>query len=366
MENWYEIDNAGEVDSPALLVYPARMQHNIATAVAMIGDVDRLRPHVKTHKTNEILQLQLDAGITKFKCATIAEAEMLGEGGAPDVLLAYPVYGPKLMRFLDLVARFRQTKFSVIVDNEEAATALSEVALARGETIDTYIDLNVGMGRTGIAPGAGALALYRLCAAFKGISIKGFHAYDGHVREIDFGKRKTICDRNFEPIAEMVRVLESEGFESPGIVMGGSPSFPIYAEYPEVECSPGTFVLWDKGYGDTLPEQKFLPAAVLLCRVISLPERGRICVDLGYKAVSSENLLERRVYFLHAPDLRPVGHSEEHLALETSIDHGYRVGDVLYALPIHICPTVALYDRLTVVQDGSAVDHWSVVARQRS
>lgn len=365
MEHWYTIANEGDVDSPALLVYPARITHNIALVMAMIGDVSRLRPHVKTHKTDEILQLQLDAGITKFKCATIAEAEMLGRCAAPDVLLAYPLYGPKLTRFLALVARFRQTKFSVIVDNEGAAIALSGAASAAGETIDTYIDLDVGMGRTGIQPGDDALALYRRCAGLEGVSIKGFHAYDGHVREIDLEKRKAICDRNFEPIAAMVHVLESEGFDSPRLIIGGSPSFPIYAKYPGVECSPGTFILWDKGYGDRLPEQAFQPAAVLLCRVVSIPEPGRICVDLGYKAVASENLLERRVYFLGAPDLTPISHSEEHLVLDAPAGHGYRVGDVLYALPIHICPTVALYNRLTVVQDGSAVGNWSVVARQR-
>lgn len=366
MGNWYKIVNEQEVDSPALLVYPERIKHNIELVIAMIGDVDRLRPHVKTHKTNEILQLQLDAGITKFKCATLAEAEMLGEGGAPDVLLAYPLYGPKLMRFLDLVARFQQTRFSVIVDHEAAAVALSGAASAAGEAVDTYIDLDVGMGRTGIQPGNEALALYRLCAGLEGISIKGFHAYDGHVREINLEKRKSICDMNFEPIAEMVRTLESEGFKSLGVVMGGSPSFPIYAKYPEVECSPGTFVLWDKGYGDRLPEQAFQPAAVLLCRVVSQPSPDRLCVDLGYKAVASENLLERRVYFLDAPNLTPISHSEEHLVLEAPVNHGYRVGDVLYALPIHICPTVALYNRLTVVQNSNAVGHWPVVARQRS
>src|SRR5690606_7994890 len=106
-----------------------------------IGDVNRLRPHVKTHKTDEILKLQLDAGITKFKCATIAEAEMLGRCAAPDVLLAYPLYGPKLTRFLALVVRFEQTRFSVIVDNEAAAVALSGAASVIGKSIDTYIDL---------------------------------------------------------------------------------------------------------------------------------------------------------------------------------------------------------------------------------
>jgi len=365
MENWCKVTNEREVDSPALLVYPERIKHNIAMAITMIGDRSRLRPHVKTHKTKEILQLQLDAGITKFKCATIAEAEMLGECGAPDVLLAYPVYGPKLVRFLNLMARFRQIKFSVIVDNERAARDLSEAASAAGETINTYIDLNVGMGRTGIRPGEDALVLYRLCARLEGLTISGFHAYDGHVREIDLNKRMAICDRNFEPIADMVRTLKSEGFESLRIIMGGSPSFPIYANYPEVECSPGTFVLWDKGYDDTLPEQAFLPSAVLLCRVVSQPGPNRICVDLGHKAVASENLLARRVYFLHAPDLKPVSHSEEHLVLEVPAGYSFCVGDVLYGLPFHICPTVALYDWLTVVQNDRTFEKWSVVARRR-
>lgn len=362
---WYRLTNESEVDSPALLVYPERIKHNIALAVSMIGDVDRLRPHVKTHKTKEILQLQLDAGITKFKCATIAEAEMLGECGALDVLLAYPLHGPKIGRFLSLVQRFPATRFAAIVDHEAGAQALSGAAAAVGIPIDSYVDLNIGMGRTGIQLGDGALALYRLCTGLEGLTVCGFHAYDGHVREIDMDKRTAICDGNLEPIASMVYQLRQEGFVPPRIVIGGSPSFPVYAKYPDVECSPGTFVLWDKGYGDTLPEQGFLPAAVLLCRIVSMPAPNRLCIDLGYKAVAAENPLDRRVYFLNAPDLEPVGHSEEHLVLRAPEGHHYREGDVLYALPIHICPTVALYDRLTVVQDCQAIGTWPVVARKR-
>src|SRR5690606_1905436 len=168
-----------------------------------------------------------------------------------------------------------------------------------------------------------------------------------------------------EPVATLADKLQKEGFPLPKIVIGGSPSFPIYAQYPEVECSPGTFVLWDKGYSDTLPEQAFLPAAVLLTRVVSLPTTAHICVDLGYKAVAAENPLDHRVYFLNAPQLQPVSQSEEHLVLHAGDDHTFQVGDVLYALPIHICPTVALYDKLQVVQDHTITDTWDVVARAR-
>ncbi len=365
MDNWYTIANEQEVDSPALLVYPDRIARNIECAIAMIGDVTRLRPHVKTHKTREILELQLKAGITKYKCATIAEAEMLGEGGAPDVLLAYPLVGPKVARFIALVKRFPHTSYAAIVDHFGAARALAETATREKVTVDAYIDLDLGMGRTGIQTGKAALDLYRRCSDLDSISMQGFHAYDGHVREIDLEKRKAICDRNFEPVADMLRTIRDAGEPEPKVIIGGSPSYPIYAAYPEVECSPGTFVLWDKGYSERLPEQAFLPAAVLLCRVVSLLGDGLICVDLGYKAVASENPLDRRVHFLNAPDLKPISQNEEHLVLEAPAGHQWQTGDVLYALPIHICPTVALYDSVHVAQDGWKKDGWKVIGRWR-
>lgn len=366
MNNWYQIQNENEIDSPALLVYPERIQHNIELAISMVGDVNRLRPHVKTYKTKEILALQLAAGITRFKCATIAEAEMLGEGGAPDVLLAYPLLQPKISRYIGLVKSYPNTRYAAVVESRRAAEQLAQAAAIAGIRMEVYIDLNLGMGRTGIQPGDGAVDLYRICLAQDSLHIQGFHAYDGHVREVDLNKRKAICDRNFEPVSAMIDQLTAEGFPKPRIIIGGSPTFPIYAQYPDVECSPGTFVLWDKEYRDSLPEQEFLPAAVLLCRVISLPSKRRICVDLGYKAVASEKPLEQRAYFLNASDLKPVSQSEEHLVLEfANEDHGWQVGDVCYALPIHICPTVALYDKLNVIQSNRSVTQWIVVARKR-
>lgn len=364
--NWYNLYIENQVDTPALLVYPDRVQHNIEVLKDMIDDINRLRPHAKTHKTKEITQLLLNAGIRKFKCATIAEAEMLGECGAPDVLLAYPLHGAKLQRFVALIQHFPHTRFSAIVDYVDAVKNLSAIAVQNEIQIDVFIDLNIGMGRTGILPDDdAALELYRFCSGMDGLNVKGFHAYDGHVREIDMAERKNICDRNYKPIARLIERLLDEGFTKPRVVIGGSPSFPIYAQYPEVECSPGTFVLWDKGYANTLPEQNFLPAAVLMTRVVSLPSENTICVDLGYKAIASENPLDNRVFFLNAPHLKPISHSEEHLVLDAGERHQFKVGDVLYALPIHICPTVALYDKLLVVENNAVVGEWEVVARRR-
>ena len=96
MDDWYVISNVDRIDSPALAFYPDRISGNIELAKRIIGDTNRLRPHVKTNKAAEVSRMLLDAGIRKFKCATIAEAEMLGHINAPDVLLAYQPVGPKI------------------------------------------------------------------------------------------------------------------------------------------------------------------------------------------------------------------------------------------------------------------------------
>ena len=133
-----------------------------------------------------------------------------------------------------------------------------------------------------------------------------------------------------------------------------------------IQCSPGTFIYWDTGYASILKEQPFLFAAVVLTRVISKPGPGLICLDLGHKSIASENPLDRRVIFPDAPDLVPVGQSEEHLVMRTEHAERYSVGQLLYGLPYHVCPTVALYDTAWAVRGGNAVNDWHNPARNRS
>lgn len=331
----------------------------------MVGDVSRLRPHVKTHKSSAIAQLQLEAGITKYKCATIAEAEMLGRCGAPDVLVAFPLVGPRLDAFLQLGATYPKTLFSAMVDSRPNALQLSDEAVSRGLTLDVYIDLDIGMGRTGIAIDSAAEELYILCVSLPGIRVRGLHAYDGHVREPDTSKLWRQCEENYRPLAALLDRLAKRGFPELAVVIGGSPSFPFYARMENVQCSPGTFVLWDHGYATDCPNQGFLPAAVLLCRVISLPTPDTVCVDLGHKAVGAESPIDKRIHFLNAPALQPLRQSEEHLVLQAPDGHGHQLGDVLYGIPYHVCPTVNLYDAYNVVKDGNVAGSWPIDARQR-
>jgi len=363
--NWYQIDTISELDSPALVVYPERVKANIATAVSMVDDVLRLRPHIKTSKCRETIQLMMAAGIQKFKCATIAEAEALGMCQAPDVLLAYQPTGPKLQRFVNVIKKYTTTKFSCLTDSLHAAQEMAAVFQLNGLTLPVYIDLNIGMNRTGIAPGNEVVELYKFCDELAGIQPVGLHAYDGHIRDVDFAERTKKCDEAFSVVAVLQKDLTVRGFQKPVVVMGGSPTFSVHCNRKEIECSPGTFVYWDKGYSDLCPEQHFLTAALVISRVISLPTDTRICTDLGHKSVAAENDITRRVYFLNAPHLQPLSQSEEHLVLEAGAGHGYKTGDVLYGLPFHICPTVALYERAITIENGKISGEWRTIARDR-
>ena len=365
MKEWYHISNVREVDSPALVVFPDRVKKNVEILVSMIDDVKRLRPHVKTHKTKEAALLQMESGILKFKCATIAEAEMLGSIKAPDVLLAYQPLGPKVNRLISLIKKYPETKYSCLIDDREAAGALAAAAAEATMIMPVYIDLNIGMNRTGISPGKDANDLYQLCSTLSGIEPMGLHCYDGHINSKNFEERKQQCDEAFAKVEQTRSELVEAGFPTPIVVAGGSPTFPIHAKRKNVECSPGTFIFWDGGYQERLSEQPFLPAALLISRLISHPAMNLFCADLGHKSVAAEREINSRVFFLNAPDLKPVSQSEEHLVLQTTIVDIHKAGDILYGLPFHICPTTALYEKALVVQDEKVTGEWRIIARDR-
>jgi D-serine deaminase-like pyridoxal phosphate-dependent protein len=361
---WYNIQNIDELDSPSFVVYPDRIKQNIKTLIESIDDVNRLRPHIKTHKSSEVSKMMLDAGIKKFKCATIAEAEMLATAKAPDVLFAYQPVGPKTNRLAALVKLFPETKWSCLIDNIESAKEISTAFEKTHQQIDVYVDLNVGMNRTGIVPQL-AVKLFESCQNLKGLSIKGLHAYDGHLRDVDFKVRTNRCDEAFDSVIGVRDEIQKKYGIKLNIVAGGTPTYSIHSKRKEIECSPGTYIYWDKGYERILQEQHYLHAALVISRVISVPTENTICIDLGHKAIASENPLPDRVFFLNAPELEPIGHSEEHMVFKNTSQKKYKVGDVLYGVPFHICPTVALHDIAHVVTDQKVKEKWTTAARRR-
>jgi D-serine deaminase-like pyridoxal phosphate-dependent protein len=361
--DWYTIAEIETVDSPALVVYRDRVKKNILSLKSSVKKIGNLRPHVKTNKMAEVCRMMMEEGITKFKCATIAEAEMLGSIGAPDVLVAYQIVGPKIERMLQLAEEFPGTQFSSVIDSITGAQWLSDSFSSHRRTIDVYIDLNVGMNRTGIVPEK-AFSLFEQISVLPGIRVAGIHAYDGHINDTDPVLRKRRVDEAFTEIFSLREKIETSLQRSITVVAGGSPTFPVHAAREDVECSPGTFVFWDWSYQGTFPDQPFECAALVVTRIISIVDSTTFCTDLGHKSVAAEKPLPR-VHFLNAPEAEPLSQSEEHLVVRVSDTAGYTIGDVLYGVPVHICPTVALYERAHVVERNHRIAEWEVTARNK-
>jgi len=361
---WYRLTDTTHVISPSLLVYPDRIEKNIQIMIDMVGGPENLRPHIKTHKMGEIIRMQMNYGIQKFKCATIAEAELLAQNKASDILLAMQPVGANMARFFELMEKYPDSNFSTLVDNAQTLDSFIMNAESKKTIISLWVDINNGMDRTGIRIGEKAHQLYIAMYESKVVKPLGLHIYDGHIRDEDISERKKVCDTAFEPVLEFQKTLEQHGFGPIQMVAGGSPTFPIHSKRPGIESSPGTSLLWDERYGSQFREMNFLPAAVLITRIISKPSDSTLCFDLGHKSIAPEMGFPR-VKLFGLENCEQIGQSEEHLVVACANTESYEVGDVFYAIPMHICPTVAKYEHVQTVENHKITESWKVAARNQ-
>lgn len=371
MNHPYQFSGSQELVTPALIYYRDLIQKNIERSITMAGGPDRLWPHVKTHKMASMVQLQMNAGITRFKCATIAEAEMAAQCGAGHVLLAYPLVGPNIKRFFALAQAFPNVTFWAIGDDKIQLELLGEIFYKAGQTIRVLADVNLGMNRTGVSISL-LPSFYLECSSINGISLEGLHCYDGHRTEHDFAERKQETDKSEAAIRDILSTLKKEGAHCQVLVLGGSSSTPCYynltKEYPDAYCSPGTCFVNDYGYTSKFPDLTFPPGAAVLTRVVSRPLKGQFTLDLGYKGIASDPEGTRGI-IVGLDHVKELFQSEEHWAF--SMEPGFedqcpQIGDELFVIPTHICPTSALYPSVFVVDDQKLCAVWQVTARNRT
>ena len=352
-----------EIPSPALIYYEDIIEENFDKAIGMAGTADRLWPHMKTHKNAALIRMSMERGIQRFKCATIAEAELCAMNGVAVVLVAYPLVGPAIGRFIKLRGTYTNTEFWALGDNLEQLELLGMAAKAAGShPINTLVDVNMGMDRTGVSTDT-LEEFYLKAIKIPGLSIKGFHCYDGHLGIKDIDERKQAVSSASEKFWEIKRSLDKQGYDIPVLVMGGSPTFACHRETAGVFLSPGTFFVQDYGYSSKYSDLAFIPGAAILTRVISRPAENLITLDTGSKAIATDP--GDRGIIADLPQAKAILQSEEHWVWKLEGSKLPPIGTVLYILPTHICPTSALYPGVLVVKNGKQTDYWEVGARNR-
>ena len=365
---WYEVNNIESLPSPAVLVSAERVAANIEACISLAGSPERLRPHVKTHKSSSVMRMHLDRGITRFKCATVAEAAMVATAGSRDILLAYQPVGPAVDSLCALAGQFENTRFACLVDNSASLEAIERAAARAGVRLSVYIDLDVGMHRTGIEPGDAACELYRAVHDSEVLAAGGMHAYDGHIRDNDISIRRANARKSRELAFALRDRLLSEEMSVPEIVLGGTPTFPCHAAAYEngVALSPGTYVYHDWGYETHFPDLPFEMAAVVFGRVISVPRAGRFTVDIGSKAIAADPEQPRGL-LLNMPEATAGAQSEEHWVFSVREERTLSVGEPVFVWPRHICPTIAHHDAVAVCgANGEIAEWWNTNSRGRS
>jgi D-serine deaminase-like pyridoxal phosphate-dependent protein len=348
--------------SPGILIDVERVKSNIKQMLSTVqGESSRLRPHVKTHKMADVIRMQVNAGITKFKAATISEASMIAQNGGKDILLAYQPIGPNIALLSQLIQNHPNVSFATIVDHEDTVNQLASSMQNIGLILRVRIDVDCGMHRTGIPFGNKLNALRQQIENNDALEYEGLHVYDGHLHQPDAETRKCETEKIIQ------QVIDYDKEHTAGTVAGGgSPTFPFWAETTSWECSPGTTLFWDMGYSTAFPELPYEIAVALLTRVISKPGKNLFCIDCGYKAIASEMPLKNRLNVIGMDDARIVSHSEEHMVLESSRANELELGQPLLTFPRHVCPTMALHDTAAVIRGGEvSSERWTVTARNR-
>jgi D-serine deaminase-like pyridoxal phosphate-dependent protein len=365
----HRVTSIEDVLSPALVVYPEIVASNVARTLHLLGDdANRWRAHIKTAKLAYTLRMLVERGVRNFKCATTLELLVACRSGAADVLLAYPVIGPNARRACEIANQFPHVRISVLAENEE------QVRQWRGAPVGVFIDINPGMNRTGIEQGQKDKVL-RIVRAVEdaGLEFRGLHYYDGQYGGLDEPQRTEAAHAGYDLLLKLVSAIRGNGMSLPEVITAGTPTFPCSLSYEGFHqggfvhrVSPGTVVYCDATSLAQLPgEYGYAPAVLVLTQVVSRPHTGIVTCDAGHKAVSADAGVPTCIVVGH-PELMPLAPSEEHLpmALEGGAA-GPQVGDALYLLPRHVCPTVNNFDSALLVRDGQIASVEKVSARGR-
>ena len=365
----FRVAEAQRMLTPSLLIDRDRVQHNIATTLRLLGDdANRWRPHVKTTKLGYVMSMLADSGIRQMKCATTLELTVAIKSGAQDVLVAYPLVGANAQRVRQIAEQHRDVAISVLVEND------SQVAQWRGTSVGIFIDVNPGMNRTGV-PEEHIDAILHLAQTIvaSGLPFRGLHYYDGHLSKYALAERYTHAHSGYGHLMKIVDALIAAGVEIPEVITAGTPAFPCslsfarFSNAPFVHrVSPGTIVYCDSTSLVQLPsEYSYLPAAVVMTRVVSHPAPGIITCDAGHKTVSADAGIPTCVVVGH-PELEPLTPSEEHLPVRATDGAAIpNVGELLYLVPRHVCPTVNNFDHAAIISGGNLIAVEPVSARGR-
>jgi D-serine deaminase-like pyridoxal phosphate-dependent protein len=370
----YTIDDVETICAPGLIVFEDRLDYNIQKMSQLLAEakpglmLHSLMPHAKTHKSVWVTRKLINAGVHSFK-ASPNEVEMLLAAGAKSIFVAYPLLKNQAFRLAGLADQYRDIMFFVQASNIIHVEWLMAAANQYDISWHYFIDVDVGMGRTGIAP-QDIADFYNQVPQTEYLQFAGIHAYAGHNQSTNPGERQQESRRSMRHIVGIARELEKVCFSIPRIVVGGTPSFLFDLEVltnakldSEIILSPGTWIFFDTKSQALMPDT-FQVAALVIAQIIDLSGNGTATLNVGHKRIAID---QGPVDYLSVTGAKPVQCSEEHTVIAPTARQKIRIGDYVLLPPRHVCSTVNLWESFSVINaDGKVkIRHCPVDARNR-
>lgn len=348
------------LDTPALLVDLDALDENIARIAGTCRKHGiNWRPHTKGIKVPQIAQRLIDAGAIGITCAKLGEAEVMAGAGIKDILIANQVVGPQ--KIGRLVALRPRCDVIVAVDGEENVAALSEAASAAGVVLRVVIEVNMGMNRAGVEPGAPCLALAKFIAGKPGLKFAGLMGWEGHAAPLDADGKAKAVTAAVRAIVQSAEMCRAAGLPVAIVSCGGTGTYWVSAAQPgitEIQAGGGVFcdVHYRKDFGVEHPY-----ALTVMTSVTSRPTPTRIVCDAGKKTMSSDASVPAPIGLDH---IRSVRLSAEHATIELDAPNSsLRVGDRLEWVVGYSDTTVHLHDEIYGVRKGRIEAVWPIVGR---
>ena len=357
-----------ELQTPALIIDLDVFDANLVKMQSYLQEQDiALRAHTKMHKCPIIARKQLESGARGVCAAKVSEAEVMCAAGIEDVLVTSPIATPdKVSRFVE--ARKNNPGLKIVVDCADSADLLAKVAGLEGLVVDVFVDLDPGMGRTGIETGDKTLQLVRHISESNSLNLSGLQMYAGNCMHIEgFSKRKQKYAHLLSKGVETLALLDEAGIVIPVVSGGGTGTYNMESDLGLInELQAGSYAFMDIEYRDIggVDSEQFLDFGVslfVLVTAISQPQSRLITVDGGFKSFASDKM---------APEFRDVegviyhwGGDEHGIVQLNNPSHEIRLGNKLSMLTPHCDPTVNLHDFYFPYRDGLVHEVWPISAR---
>ena len=368
-----------DLDTPCLIIDLDLMESNISKMADFYSKTNiKLRPHMKTHKTPIITQMQIDAGAIGVTCQKLGEAEVFAQAGIKNILISNQIANKE--KIFRLVGLSTWADVTVGIDDIQNAKDIAEAAVSGETTIKVAIEIDGG--RCGVAPGEPALELAEQILKLNGLEFMGIWCHQAARLPsgitlpsiTNWQERKNIYSKRIEPFLETKDLLKKHGIPVNMCSAGYTAVYDIVTEYPEItDVQAGSYVFMDWPYQSLEGLERFDIALSVLSTVISNPPHklNNAYLDCGIKSISQEHsgdytrIVYPKIKGELGETIKISGLSEEHASLEGKVNR-LKVGQKVELLPAHCCTVTNLYDRYYCVRGEKVVGIWPILARGRA